>query len=446
MWQKIKNIYHLIVAFLANVWYAFPSRKLIVVGVTGTDGKTTTVSLIYHILKEAGYPVSMITSVGVLILGREYNMGFHVTTPSPFALQRFLKKAAGYLVLEVTSHSLDQNRVWGTKFDIGVLTNITHEHLDYHKTYEEYVRAKAKLLEMSKIAIVNRDDRSYRYINSKFKIPVKYEARPWRQSSKLQSKIKKFIAYGMSKGADITPYKFPFESNLVGEFNKYNILAAIAVCQELGVLSGPIRRAIATFRAPAGRQELVHEGEFKVVIDFAHTPNSFENVLSTLRPEVRGRIIHVFGSAGERDRLKRPIMGRVSSKYSDIIVLTAEDPRSESVDRIIEQIESGIQSSEFRVQNLRKNEKRSLLVTLGARMGNGKYLFKIPDREQAIEFAIRIAKIGDLVLLTGKSHEKSMNLGRGEEAWDEFGVAREAIEIKSRGPVRGFPPVSARSK
>ena len=157
MWQKIKNVYHLGIAFIANIWFRFPSRKIVVIGVTGTDGKTTTTSLIYHILHYAGYNASMVSSVGAIIGGKNYDTGFHVTTPSPFAIQRFIKKAvevgSKYLVLETTSHALDQFRVFGVKFDVGVLTNVTHEHLDYHKTYQNYVKAKAKLLNMSRVAI-----------------------------------------------------------------------------------------------------------------------------------------------------------------------------------------------------------------------------------------------------------------------------------------------------
>src|SRR3989344_4592910 len=157
MWQRIKNIYHLFNAFLANVWFGFPSRHLTVIGVTGTDGKTTTTSLIYHILHESGYNTSMISSVGAIIGGKKYDVGFHVTTPSPWALQKFIRKTidvgSKYLVLETTSHALDQHRVFGINYDVGVLTNVTHEHLDYHKTYENYARTKAKLLKMAKKAI-----------------------------------------------------------------------------------------------------------------------------------------------------------------------------------------------------------------------------------------------------------------------------------------------------
>ncbi len=377
MWQRIKNIYHLFVAVFSNIFFGWPGEKLKIIGVTGTDGKTTTVHLIYHILATSGLKVSMISSIGAVINGKEYDTGFHVTTPSSFTLMKFLKKAVSfksdYFVLEVTSHALDQNRVWGIPFEAGVITNISQEHLDYHKTYEEYLRTKLKLLFSSKIAVVNRDDKSY------------------EQISRMKGQIPNLITYGLPKGNS--------------DFNKYNEAAAEAVCLALGVGESDIKKALMTFELPLGRLDLIYEGDFKVMIDFAHTPNAFEQVLKVLRPKTKGRIIHVFGSAGERDRIKRPVLGEVSSEYSDRIILTAEDPRSEKADKIIEEIASGI--------------KQSLQVQ------------KIPDRQEAINSAIKTAKRGDLVLLTGKAHEKSMNYGRNEEPWDEYEAVAKAL--KERG-------------
>jgi UDP-N-acetylmuramoyl-L-alanyl-D-glutamate--2,6-diaminopimelate ligase len=418
MWQGLKNVYHLGVAVLANIWFGFPSRRLKVIGVTGTDGKTTTTNLIYHILDAAGLKVSMITSVGALIGGRNYDIGFHVTTPSSFGLQRFIKKivdsGSEYLVLETTSHALDQHRVFGIKFDIGVLTNITHEHLDYHKTYENYVATKARLLKSAKIAIVNRDDESFKLLSSKFNPPV------GGQSSKFNPPVggqsSKFNTYGLRDNSELNTETFPFKTNLIGEFNKYNILAAVGVCKSIGIKDQIIRRAIASFKPPAGRGEIVFssagsgQADFTVMIDFAHTPNSFDQILSSIKPEVRGRIIHVFGSAGLRDRKKRPLMGNISSKYADVIILTAEDPRTEKISKINNDIFSGIKNYELRIMN--------------------KTLFTIEDRKKAIKAAINMTKNGDFVLITGKAHEKSMNYGQGEVPWDEFEVVKKAINEK----------------
>lgn len=404
MWQKTKNLYHLGIAIIANAWFKFPSRKLTIVGVTGTDGKTTTTSLIYHILRAAGFNASMVSSVGAIIGGKTYDVGFHVTTPSSFSLQKFLKTASrgpvksnsssfatprNFLVLETTSHALDQYRVFGIKFDVGVLTNVTHEHLDYHKTYENYVKTKTKLLKIAKIAVVNRDDNSYEMI--------KYKGLIINNKTKL-------VTYGMKSNADVNPENFPFETNLIGEFNKYNVLAAISVCRALGIKDEAIRKGIENFVAPKGRGDVVYSKDFTVMIDFAHTPNAYDQILSAIRPKVKGKLIHVFGSAGLRDETKRPVMGRNSSKYSDVIVLTSEDPRSEPAEKIMSEIESGIS----------KKTK----------------VFKITDRKKAIGQAIKMAKKNDFIIVTGKSHEKSMNYGYGEEPWDEYGAVREALRIK----------------
>lgn len=387
MWQRFKNMYHLFVAFLANLWYGFPSKKVTVIGVTGTDGKTTTVGLIYHILHTAGMDASMVSTVGAVIHGKTYDVGFHVTTPSSWKLQQFVKKASEgssdhkFLVLEVTSHALDQYRVWGIGFTVGVLTNVTHEHLDYHKTWERYVKAKAKLLKIAKISLVNKDDESYKILANL-----------------------KHTTYG-KQNADVNFKDFTFTSQLIGEFNKYNILAAVGACKALGVSDTYIKKGIETFAPPIGRQEIVHEGEFSVMIDFAHTPNSFEKILPEIKKTTKGKLIHVFGSAGKRDETKRPLMGQASAKYADVIILTSEDPRGEDVNIINKEIMQGIEKSK---------EKRES--------------YSIPDRKGAIAFAVSIAKKGDMILLTGKSHEESMNYGKGEEPWSEYEAVEEALK------------------
>lgn len=394
MIQKFKNYYHLGAATFANLIYGLPARKLTVIGVTGTDGKTTTSSLIYHILKESGQSVSLISTVGAKIAGKDYDIGFHVTTPSSLKLQEYIKKVAQsqskYLVLEVTSHALDQYRTFGIPFDIGVITNVTHEHLDYHKTYENYVRVKSRLLKMARLAIINRDDNSYPLL------------------SKILINKKKLLTYGSTPDADINFSNFTFETQLLGMFNRYNILAAAAVCKSLDISDIEIQSAIKTFQAPIGRQEVVYKGDFVVMVDFAHTPNSFTSLLPDIKTSIPGRLIHVFGSASKRDATKRPLMGEASARSSDVIILTAEDPRGESVEKINHEIELGI-------ANYEALEKEKLLV-------------KIPDRREAINYAVSIAKKGDCILITGKGPEKSMNMGNGEEPWDEIAVVKEALK------------------
>lgn len=406
MIQNVKNVYHFINAMVSNVLCMFPSRKLVVIGVTGTDGKTTTASLIYHILKVNGEKVSLISSVGAMINGREYNLPFHVTTPSPFALQKFIKMAGSgssarnnkkYLVLETTSHALDQFRVFGITFDIGVITNVSNEHLDYHKTYKKYVQTKTKLLKLSKNVVLNKDDKSYKIIIPELK--------------KVTEKISRIVTYGFSKSADVNPNNFPFESKLTGDFNKYNILAATTAVRLLGLSNSKIRRAIATFTPPIGRQEIVYDSKFKIMIDFAHTPNSFKEVLAAVRPQVKGRLIHVFGSAGLRDRVKRPEMGRNSSNFSDIMIVTAEDPRTESLEKITDDILSGVKDLQLKIEK--------------------GYVLRIGDRQEAINKAVEIALEDDLVIITGKAHEKSMNYGKGEIPWDDYKAVSKALKLRN---------------
>lgn len=417
MRQKLKNIYHLVVAICAATWFGYPAHKFTVIGVTGTDGKTTTANLIAHILKEAGEQVCIVSTIGAVINEKFLDTGLHFTTPSAWKVQQLFynalrnnrfadKKEKNFMVLEVTSHALDQNRVYSVDFAIGVLTNVTHEHLDYHKSYKNYIRTKAKLLQRSKKAILNKDDDSFSLITQ----------------GRWQMENKSYTTYGIKNNADITPEKFPFKTNLFGQFNQYNALAAIAVCKALGIDDKKILTALLTFSPPKGRQEIVYEGGFTVMVDFAHTPNSFEVLLSSIKKERKGRLIHVFGSAGQRDKSKRGSMGEVSSRFSDMIVLTAEDPRKEKVQDIIDEIILGIRNSEFKVQDF-DDETGNYL-----KKQPGKYIIKIPNRKKAIEFAISQAKKGDFVLLTGKGHEQSINYGRGEEPWDEKTVALAALK------------------
>lgn len=395
MWQKIKNVYHLLVAVFANIVFLFPSRGIKVIGVTGTDGKTTTVNLIYHILKTAGHKTSMISSINAVIGTKTYDTGFHVTTPSSFSLQKFLRKArkakSEYFVLEITSHSIDQNRISGINFEVGVLTNISNEHLDYHKTYDRYLKTKAKLLKKSRINIINSDDSSYTLL----------------ADVKLKKPKENWITYGLSESSDYNPNTFDIkESKLVGDFNNYNALAAVATCMALGIKDEAIKKAIKSFSLPIGRVDYVYKKDFSVMIDFAHTPNAFEKILSTVRPITKGKIIHVFGSAGERDILKRPFLGEIASQYCDILILTAEDPRGEDVNKIIAEIEVGIKKEQAEV-------------------------IRIPDRKEAIDAAIQMAKKDDLVLITGKAQEGSMTTEKRELPWDEFAVVQSALDKRN---------------
>ena len=394
MIRKLKNLYHRIFASIVNLLFLFPGRKIKVIGVTGTDGKTTTVNLIYHILKESGHSASMLTSIGAIVGTKKYETGFHVTTPSSFMLQKLLRQAvrakSEYFVLEVTSHAIDQHRILGIPFKIGLMTNITSEHLDYHKTYDNYFKTKEKLLIIADVAIVNRDDSSYTLFSD----------------SKNQKDNSNWVTYGFSDSADTNLENLNFESKvLIGDFNKYNVLAAAACARRLGIKDEDITKAIKTFKMPKGRMDFIYDEDYSVLIDFAHTPNAFDQLLSSLREVTSGRIIHVFGSAGDRDHAKRPFMGEISSKHSDILVITSEDPRKEDPDKIIDEIASGIKKKDAKV-------------------------FKLPNRKNAIEAAIEMASEGDLVVVTGKAHEKSMTYGNKEIPWDEYKIIWDAITTR----------------
>ena len=370
----------------------YPASDMTVIGVTGTDGKTSTTNLIYHILKSAGFKVSMISTIKAVIGDKEYDTGLHVTNPDPFMLQKLLNEAkengSKYAVLEVTSHGLAQYRNIGANISIGVITNISHEHLDYHKTMHNYIATKAKILKGVKYSVLNRDDKNFMTLKN--------------------HSCGRLFTFGVKKQADFTPKTFSFKTRLPGLYNKYNCLAAIAVARILGVEDEQIRKAVLSFKGIPGRMEEVKNKKgFRVFIDFAHKPNALENILLTSRKMTKGRVIAVFGAAGLRDRTKRPIMGEIAGRLADISVLTAEDPRTENVNRIINQISRGVQKT------------------------NGK-LYKIPDRRKAINYAIKkLAKKGDLLLFLGKGHEKSMCFGKTEYPWDEKEEIIKALGVKN---------------
>lgn len=393
MIRKLKNLAHLLLAIIANIIYGFPGKKIRVVGVTGTDGKTTTTSLIYHILKSSGKKAVMVTTVGAYINDQMESTGFHVTTPSAFAIQKFLKKAVSsghdYAVIETSSHGIDQNRVWGITYEVAAITNITHEHLDYHKNFEAYANTKLKLLASAKTAVINIDDETV-----------------FALKNKLHNKV---VTYSKIKPeADINPQKFQFKTNLFGSFNISNCLAAIGVSKELDIPDKQIIEAIGTFNAPSGRQEIVYDKEFKIMVDFAHTPNSIENLLKEAKALNPQRLIHLFGAPGRRDETKRPLMGKASAKYADIIIITADDPRDEEVEHITQQIKQGI----------------------GKKFVSNENLFEIPDREKAIIYAVSILRPGDFLILTGKGHEPTMAMADKEMPWNEKEIVLKQLSYK----------------
>lgn len=404
MFQRIKNVFHAGEAIGGNIIYGFPGKKLKIIGVTGTDGKTTTTSLIYHILRNAGKKVSMMSTVSARLAGTDYDTGFHVTTPGRHMVPKYLgmsvKNGDEYFVLEMTSHAIDQNRAYGIQFEAGLITNVTHEHLDYHKTYDNYVQAKTKLLLRSKIAIANHDDGSYPYIKAI-----------------MDKKEKPLLSYGIVQRSDfMTSIAAHFPSD-IPQFNKYNYLAAYSVCKSLGIEENVIFEAMKTYELPQGRIDKVFDGDFKVIVDFAHTPNALDQILGATKHQMSSgkRLIHVFGAAGLRDRSKRPLMGESSGKWADNVIITEEDYRIEDPVEIAESIAEGLIKHQFELSDdLSFPKKYSIII----------------DRQKAIAKAIEIARTGDVVLITGKGHEKSLCRGKKEYPWNDREAIVRELDIK----------------
>jgi len=407
--QQFKNIFHLLEALVASIYFGHPTNKIKVIGVTGTDGKTTTSHLIYHILQSCGHSVSLVSSIHAIIGGKVIDTGFHTTTPRAWNVQKLLKKAADtgseYFILETTSHALSQNRVWGIEYEVSVLTNISHEHILYHKTFEEYMKSKLLLLLRSKSALLNRDhEDSYK--------PVSKVLNTHNKLFKTFSVHDKTTNYFWSEKKEI-----PLE----GVFNHQNAMAAYSVCREIGISHEQIVQAISSFKLPMGRFDVIRTKPFTIIVDFAHTPAAIQQILETTAKKfqkIGSRIIHVFGAASERDDAKRPLMGEASGQFSTIAVLTEEDYRHENVHMICESIALGLQRKGFEYRTpqsvTQKTNKKSYVI--------------IPNRQKAIQFAISVARKGDIIIATGKSHEKSLNRGGTEYVWSEYNAFNEALK------------------
>jgi UDP-N-acetylmuramoyl-L-alanyl-D-glutamate--2,6-diaminopimelate ligase len=429
--------------FLAAAFYDFPARKLTVIGVTGTDGKTTTTNIIHKILLAANIKAGMISTVNAVIGDEVLDTGFHVTTPDAHDVQRYLAKMVEsgltHVVLETTSHGWSQYRVDACEFDVGVVTNITHEHMNEHGSYENYRAAKARLfssLERTvakpqgnpRLGIINRDDpKSFDFLNDFIKM------------NKLN--------YGLNAGADVQAVDIEYNpsgiqfavqhkeqrvtinSKLVGAYNVSNCLAAYcATVYGLGIDPKIVVRGIAALEGIPGRMERIDMGQnFTAMVDFAHTPNALKSALEAGRTMSKGRMISVFGSAGLRDKEKRRMMAETSAELADLTVLTAEDPRTESLAGILDEMAAGARSK-------------------GGR--EGETFWRVPDRGDAIRFALKLAQPGDIVLACGKGHEQSMCFGVTEYLWDERIAMRAALAeyLGVDGPQMPYLPSQDKSE
>lgn len=419
LFHKVEPYGHWAEAVLANIVYGFPARKLKVIGVTGTDGKTTTSTLITAMLRDAGYKVGMMTTISLDLGDGPVPNPTRLTTVTSFSLQRGLKKLAkakvDWVVLETTSHALAQHRVWGVPYSVVAMTNITHEHLDYHGTFENYRDAKKRLFELCnanmkglRTGIANADDESGELFAKAIENPIRYGAK--------KGDVHVVKSTTTTKGSTIkaeTPKgELNLTVNLPGSFNVYNALAAASVGQAVGLSNEQIEKGIASLDNVEGRMTTIDEGQdFSVIVDYAHTPVSFEKIFNEIRPMTKGRMIVVFGSAGRRDEAKRPLQGEVAGRLCDVVVVTEEDDRDQDGEQILNQIAEGAEKA-GKVRN--------------------KDLFLIHERARAIGKAIEIAKAGDTVLLLGKGHETSILGNFGKRDWDEAGTARKAILSRKR--------------
>jgi UDP-N-acetylmuramoyl-L-alanyl-D-glutamate--2,6-diaminopimelate ligase len=394
-------------ANLACAFYGYPARELCMFGVTGTDGKTTTSNLISAILEAAGKRTGLMTTVNFKISGQEWENATRQSTLEALEVQQFLRRmldaGVSHAVIEATSHGLELRRVHGCDFDVGVVTNITHEHLDFHKTIEGYRRAKARLFEMldptrdkglgaQPVAILNRDDVSYEVLKPYCRVPVfdygiEQPAAVRAVDLQLNADGTRFrVVVKGSEGLHLADAEMMIETTLIGRFNVSNCLAAIAATYSQGIRASDIVAGLASVGGISGRMERIQEGQpFSVIVDYAHTPDSLKKVLAILRPLTIGRLIVVFGSAGERDVQKRPIMGQIAAEMTDFFVITDEDPRDEDRIQILNEIARGAEA-------VGKQRGRDFLC--------------IADRSEAIAAAFARAQRGDTVLLAGKGHEQ----------------------------------------
>jgi UDP-N-acetylmuramoyl-L-alanyl-D-glutamate--2,6-diaminopimelate ligase len=388
------NFYHFFLAFLGALIYWFPAKKLKVIGVTGTNGKSTVVEMISKILEEAGYKVVSLSSIKFKIDDKETANTLRMTMPGRFLIQKFLREAVNsgckYAVLEVTSEGIKQYRHKFINFETAVFTNLSPEHIEAHGSFEKYREAKGKLFEATKnIHIINIDDENANYF--------------------LQFPANKKYTYGLNQG-DINTQNTQFKLKLIGEFNIYNALAAICVGSSQGVNLETCKAALEKVEGIPGRMELVISEPFKVFVDYAFTPNALEKVYQTLTHQLinssTNKLICVLGSCGGgRDRWKRPVLGNLAAKYCDEVIVTNEDPYNEDPMEIINQVARGA----------------------------GQKFKKMLDRREAIRTALKIAKENDIIVITGKGCEPSICVAGGKRIpWDDRKVVKEEFRNITR--------------
>lgn len=389
---------------LACRWYGHPSRQLTMLGVTGTNGKTTVTYLLRHILQRTGMKTGLIGTVQNIV--GEQTLPAQRTTPDALQIQQLLsamtKNGCSHAVMEVSSHALDQHRAEGIDFAVGIFTNLTEDHLDYHGTMGCYCDAKAKLFQMSRMGVCNADDPWTERLLAGASCPSVYygihnPAEVWAEDIFLHSRSVDFTVCTART-------RTPVHLGVPGRFSVYNALGAIAACGELGIPPEECAAALATFPGVAGRMEVVPTPgkPYTLLIDYAHTPDALENVLKTVRGFAQNRVIAVFGCGGDREREKRPLMGRIAGKLADLTIITSDNPRTEEPMAIIRDILPGIAGAE------------------------DKYIVE-PDRRGAIALAMGRAAAGDVIVLCGKGHETYQEIGDKTIPMDEREIVRSLL-------------------
>ena len=410
LFECLINPYHLVEAFAANVRYGFPASSMRVVMITGTNGKTSTAAYVGKILRASGRKVGTYTTAFFDINGEQIPNNLNATIDSTFELQKMLArmKKAGVedLVLEVTSHSLLQHRTWGIPCDVAVMTNLTQDHLDYHKTMENYAAAKGKLFaRRPRFIVLNRDDEWFEFFN---KYPAGELKMTYGSHEAAECRI---VGANMHKqGTDVTlqidhQTEIKFATRLAGKFNVYNATAAAAATYMLHVDIEHIVGGIESLEAIPGRLEHVPvKKPYDIIVDYAHTPDALHNLLETLKNLTKNRVILVFGATGDRDKEKRPLMGEIAANFADRIILTDEETYSENPDQIREMVMQGIEQE-----------------------GGGAKTEEIADRKAAIEKALSIARPGDTVIITGMGHERFRVMDGKKIAWNDAEVVQDIL-------------------
>ena len=410
MLRRLENGYRRLRVKLVSARYGNPSKHLRVIAVTGTNGKTTTSCYINEILKEAHFTTAMFTTAVIEVAGRRKLNDLNATVASTARMQRFFRDAkranVDYVVLEVTSHALDQHKLDGVPIEAAVMTNLTQDHLDYHKTMEEYAAAKSKLFQLHpRFIVLNRDDEWYDYFNQ---FVASEQKMTYGKSAEAEARITHVKLYRKGTEADVVldhQTHLELATNLPGEFNVMNMTAATTLAYLLGVKLEDIQEGVANVEAVPGRFERAVEGlGYDVIVDYAHTPDALEKLLAAARGITKQRVILVFGACGDRDQGKRPIMGEIAARGADRIFLTDEESYNEDPEQI----------------------RRMLMEGIKRGRGDAKTT-EIADRRQAIERALGCAKKGDMVLITGMGHEQYRIVNGQRLPWNDGQVVREIV-------------------